>query len=290
MTSYRLCLVALALLAIPGCSKRAARQSAPAPREPAQPTEMTSGSARAQVIQTLPPLSGHPWLVRLSESTGHDDVVTLPLGATEQRPVIVAVHGAGDRADWACGGWRLGVESYAFVVCPSGRPMGQSRYGWGSVGDIDAAIERALGETKRRFPQYLAPEPMIYAAFSQGAIMARPYLVANARRFPIIALAEGGYDYLRDPEFARQYYAAGGRRVLLLCGTAQCRTSMSRAQSVLARAHLEVLVGGDLTSGHNLNAPMQFALRRIFPEFVAEVPEWKGFATDRSTNGTARAL
>jgi predicted esterase len=167
--------------------------------------------------------------------------------------------------------------------------MGQSRYGWGSVADIGAAIERALGEANRRFSTYMAPEPMIYAAFSQGAILARPYLEANAKRFPIVALAEGGYDYLRDPEFARQYNAAGGRRVLLLCGTAQCKTSMSRARAVLARAHLEVLVAGDLTSGHNLNAPMQQALRRAFPELVADVAEWKGFAAGRAANVPTRA-
>jgi hypothetical protein len=209
-------------------------------------------------VSALAPLSGYPWLVRLSET---EDVVTLPLGATQTRPVIVAVHGADDRPDWACGGWRLGVEAYGFVVCPTGLPMGHSRYGWGSGPDIGNAVERVLGETRQWFPEYLASGPMIYAGFSQGAILASAYLIANAGRFPIVALAEGGYDYLSNAEFARKFHAAGGKRAVLLCGTPGCMVSAHRADVVLTRAGLEVVVAGDVKAGHNLNVRMQDAIR-----------------------------
>jgi predicted esterase len=273
MTWRRPVLVAFGMLGLLGCSKSSAKQSRPTVQ--VQPRVAATAASSA-----LPPLDA-PWMVRLSDGRSNEDVVTVPQGATEPRPVIVAVHGAGDRPEWACGGWRIGVESYAFVVCPAGLKMSASRYGWGSSRDIDTAVERALSAARQRFGQHMAPGPMIYAAFSQGAILARPYLIANAKRFPVIALAEGGYDYLGDSEFARQAHDAGVRRVLLLCGTPGCATTMKRAARVLERAQLEVLVGGDVASGHNLNTPMQNALRSTFAAVTAGLPNWDGFASHR---------
>src|SRR5688500_7019775 len=48
-------------------------------------------------------------------------VVSLPLGSTRRRPVIVATHGAGDRAEYHCELWRAIVGDRGFVVCPRGR-------------------------------------------------------------------------------------------------------------------------------------------------------------------------
>ncbi|HMA94302.1 MAG TPA: hypothetical protein VKP30_16535 [Polyangiaceae bacterium] len=69
-------------------------------------------------------------MVSLPEQGRTGDVATLPLGTTEKRPVVVAVHGAGDRPNWACGGWRIALEAYAFVACPSGLPMSHQTFGW----------------------------------------------------------------------------------------------------------------------------------------------------------------
>jgi predicted esterase len=226
-------------------------------------------------------LTGLPWLVDLGDGGKLGDVVTLPLGATEPRPLIVAVHGAGDRPEWACGGWRFAVESYAFVLCPRGLPMGPTKYGWGSARDIDAAIERALTAFRGRFAHYLTKGPMIYAGFSQGTTLVGKYLVDNADRFPIAVLAEGGYDYLTDGSFARKYRAAGGQRVLLLCGTPSCQVTYGRAQRGLEREGLNVEYAGDPRSGHNLNPRMQNALRGVWPKLVAGLGGWQSFADHR---------
>ncbi|MGC4069507.1 MAG: hypothetical protein QM784_33605 [Polyangiaceae bacterium] len=229
---------------------------------------------------SLPPLVG-PWLVELARHGQTEDVVTLPLGTTELRPVVVAVHGAGDNPNWACGGWRIGVESFAFVACPGGLPMGAKIFGWSGTQSIRTAVERTLSELRARFGSYWFDGPMIYAGFSQGAILAAPFLVENAARFPVAAIAEGGYDYIADPKFAHDYRAAGGTRIMLLCGTGPCFTTARRAQTVLEKAGLVVIVAGDHLSGHNLNERMQNALRKEWSNLVEGLPGWASFEQHR---------
>jgi len=232
----------------------------------------------------LPPLTGLPWIVALPEHGKVQDRVTLPLGATERRPIVVAVHGAGDRPDWACGGWRLGVESYAFVVCPMGLPMGHDRYGWGNTQSIAAATERALAQVKTRFASYLDDGPMIYAGFSQGAMLADKFLVEHAAQFPVAVLAEGGYEFLKGAAFARKYHDAGGRRLMILCGTAGCMATAKRAKVTAEREGLEVIVSGDPTAGHNLNKPMQDAIQRDWQKLVAGLAGWASYSAHRWTH------
>src|SRR5262245_33463782 len=49
---------------------------------------------------------------------GHNPaVVSVPRGATGRMPVLVATHGAGDRAEWHCEIWRDIVGNRGFVLC-----------------------------------------------------------------------------------------------------------------------------------------------------------------------------
>jgi len=94
-------------------------------------------------------------------------------------------------------------------------------------------------------------------------------LRARAAEFPIAILAEGGYALAQSASFASAYHAAGGRRVVLVCGSRSCFLSAARAKPVLERAALQVLVVGDELAGHNLNERMQVALQRAWPEISA---------------------
>lgn len=229
----------------------------------------------------LTPLAGYPWLTTMSETPTGKDVVTPPMGATEPRPIVVAIHGAGDRPDWACGGWRIGVESYPFVVCPVGQPMGHNRYAWTNTRAIATAVERALNALHERFDAYCFAGPMIYAGFSQGATLAAAYLIENASRFPVAVLAEGGYDFIGQAWFAQKYYQAGGRRVLLLCGTPSCMVAAQRARRTLEQAGLSAMIAGDTKAGHNLNGAMQRVLREHWQQLVAGVSGWESFGAHR---------
>jgi len=229
----------------------------------------------------LAPLAGYPWMLTLSEAPAGKDVATPPLGTTQKRPIIVAVHGAADRPEWACGGWRIGVEAYPFVVCPGGLPMGQETYAWAGTKSIAAAVDRALNALRDQFGQYCLEGSMIYAGFSQGAILAAPYLIENANRFPVAVLGEGGYGFTASDGFAQGYYKAGGRRIMLLCGTRWCTAHAHRARRTLERAGLRVVVAGDPQAGHNLNGAMQQAIRDHWHELVAGLAGWETYPANR---------
>jgi predicted esterase len=218
----------------------------------------------------LPPLQA-PWLERLGEGD-QSTVVTTPVGATSARPLVLGVHGAGDRPEWSCGGWRLASQVSAFVACPRGAPHGSSRFAWSSSRQLGQRVEVAIELTRARFGPYVDSGPMIYAGFSQGATLAEPLLREHAARFPIAILAEGGYQIANSRSFARAYREGGGRRVVLVCGTPACYRSARSAQKVLSNAGLDALVVGDEKAGHNLNERMQHALQEAWPRISAPLP------------------
>ncbi len=219
----------------------------------------------------LPPLQG-AWLERLGTKDA-PVVVTPPLGAVEPRPLVVGVHGAGDRPEWACGGWRLAAEARAFVACPQGSPMPGQSFGWASPSALARRVDDAVTLTRERYGAHIAAGAMIYAGFSQGATFAEPFLRKNAARFPIVILAEGGYQTSRDPSFARAFREAGGRRIVLVCGSAACFRSAIGARKVLEAAGIEALVVGDELAGHNLNERMQHALEKAWAEITAPLAD-----------------
>ena len=225
----------------------------------------------------MPPLLGVAWIEHLDLDDGHEAYVCPPLGIREPRPLIVAVHGAGDRPEWSCGGWRMVAGEYAFVVCPQGLKMDAMRYGWDSAETIRRRVTRAISAARARFGEYIAAGPTLYVGFSQGATLAGPTLLDPAQDFPVIALAEGGYSLIQSQAFLGQLQERGVRRVLLACGTPGCFTTMKAAQPRFDRAQIELLIGGDARSGHNLNREMQAGLAKVWPAFIAGLPNWRGF-------------
>jgi predicted esterase len=269
--------VTVAVWALSGC--RGAPQVEPAARasasgvaaptagpEPVRP-EHPAAPASTATPSALPPLSG-AWLVSL-ETPEVTAFVTPPIGATAPRPLVVGVHGAGDRPEWSCGGWRLASQSNAFVVCPQGNKMTPQTFAWASPQVLAARVDAAVAAARAKFAPYVDSGSMIFAGFSQGATFAEPFLRQNAARFPIAILAEGGYATARSASFAKAFRAAGGRRIVLVCGSAQCFTVAVSAKQVLETAGVEALVVGDAKAGHNLNERMQKALQAAWPEISA---------------------
>jgi len=226
----------------------------------------------------LAPLTDAKWLETLELPGGAMASVAVPVGSTEPRPLVVAVHGAGDRPEWACGGWRLATGAYPFVVCPRGVPLDRNHqsFAWQSEHTIAPVVNAALAAVRARFGAYIAPGPMMYAGFSQGAILAGPLLLSHAREFPTVVLAEGGYELVESAHFARKFHEAGGERLVLVCGGQGCLKRMQRGRVVLEREGLMAQVVGDAKAGHNLNERMQQALRQAWPSFVQNDPRWAG--------------
>jgi predicted esterase len=185
--------------------------------------------------------------------------------------MVVGVHGAGDRPEWSCGGWRMASQMSSFVVCPRGVAMTADKFAWSSSQQLAERVESAVARAGELFGAYVAAGPMIYAGFSQGATLAEPFLREHAARFPIVILAEGGYQTASSSAFAQAFQKAGGRRVVLVCGSAPCFQRARLSKTVLERAGVEALVVGDPLAGHNLNQRMQQALQSAWPEISAPI-------------------
>lgn len=249
---------------------RGAASSAVAPLELHPAPSASALDSQGPRAARLQPLAG-PWLQQLED--GEEPVmVTPPVGAVAPSRLIVGVHGAGDRPEWSCGGWRLASQAAAFVVCPQGARLSPETFAWASAQQLAERVDASVALAKARYEPYVDSAPFIYAGFSQGATLAEPFLLKNAARFPIVVLAEGGYATARSPIFAKAFYAAGGRRVALVCGSVACFRSARDAKKVLEKASLQVLVVGDEQAGHNLNERMQRALQAAWPEIAAPLP------------------
>lgn len=263
-------IAALAACRASNAASKEASRAAPSESSPAKPSPETDSSSG------LPPLQAS-WLESLPLDGAGLAYVTPPVGARESRPLMVAVHGAGDRPEWACGGWRLAASEYAFVVCPRGLPMGSDRFAWDQPKTIQKAVERSVAAARVRFGRYIASGPTIYVGFSQGATLAERALLDDDAAYARVALAEGGYALLRDAAFLRRLKAHGTERALLVCGSAACFTTARGAEAALRRAGLDPQIAGDPAAGHNLNERMQVALRAAWPAFVQGLPNWSSF-------------
>lgn len=122
----------------------------------------------------LTPLRADAWLVDLDVPGFGKAAVAVPLGATTPRAIVIALHGAADRPEWACSALRSIAGPAPFVLCPRGVrrtdfPVSDARYTFGNAEATANELRVALKELKRRFGLYVAPGPVIFSGFEIGA-------------------------------------------------------------------------------------------------------------------------
>jgi hypothetical protein len=245
----------------------------PASSVPQVEANETEPPPEALALSSLAPLSG-TWLERLDLGDGGAAFVSVPLGATEPRPIMVAVHGAGDRPEWACGGWRGVTNARSFIVCPQGTPTADGRFYWPSTAKLRSVIDGALLASRARYGNYLLDGPMVYAGFSAGVIYGTGMLRDDGARFPLLMLSEGGYDELADASFAARFRMSGGQRVLLGCSTGGCAPRLDRARTLLEKAGIPARLNDAGHLGHNLDSRVVTSLQRDWPWLVEGAPGW----------------
>jgi predicted esterase len=215
---------------------------------------------------------------------GHAEaVVSVPLGATSPRPLIVATHGAGDRAEHHCELWRRIVGDRAFVLCPQGRrtdarvPPANAGYYYPDHLVLDKEIKAAIGALRERYGEHLAAEGAIYTGFSQGAIHGAQVIVQNPAVFPRAALVEGGNGFFNEWSLfaAKKYQAGGGKRVLFACGSAACVRTAERCAGYLKKAGVEATVVHAEGAGHSYGPAMERELRASFAWLVEGDPRFQ---------------
>lgn len=234
--------------------------------ERGDPTDAASASepdsARAST-PALPPLGG-VWLEAIDEI----GVVAVPLGATAPRPVVVALHGAGSLAEFACGDWMYPTKAYPFIVCPRSATERPGRLAsWSSVEDAASRTRIVTERVKAKFGPWIADTPPIVVGFSQGAEMA--VLAADRKMVPWSALFvhEGGYRQAKDvlAKLLRSDAPVQATCCTYGCG-AQIPTRLGpRAYRADYGPH-----------GHTIGA-VGDSLRRDFGRLVRDRVEWQGF-------------
>jgi predicted esterase len=204
--------------------------------------------------------------------------VSVPLGATESRPVVLVLHGNFDRPEWQCGVWREITKGYPFVVCPRGVPRrdagsSQDRWTYGKPADVRREIDAALAALQVRFGDYVAPGPIVYVGFSLGAILGVGIVTDDADRFPRAVLVEGGLSNWSQAR-AKAYADAGGKRVLFACGQRSCKAESKGAEKLLGRLGVEArsVWGGDV--GHTYDGPVADQVAQALPWLVSDDPRW----------------
>lgn len=266
------------------------RDPVPAPPPPAssvQPAEAASPapaqvSAAAPASASAPSLPPLPGFFEALPVAGHPDAwLSLPTGATSKRPVVVVLHGAGDRPDWQCGGWRRATKEYPFIVCPRGAVSARDstkddvRYTLAGGPGLLETIDGALAALAARYPGYAdTSPPVLLAGFSLGSYEILPIAVKQASRFPAIVLVEGltsGFDDAR----ARAFAAAGGKRVLFGCGQRGCESAAKTAARRIEKSDgldaAEVYAPVD----HTFDPPLEDAIGSKLDWLVQDDPRWK---------------
>jgi hypothetical protein len=261
---------ALALLLISTLALACHRSKVTAPSDAAPPAAAVDPAPPA-----APPLTGE-WLARLPVPGSEDAFVSVPLGATSPRPVMIGVHGMRDQPDWACGEWRGVTGGYPFILCPHGQSIpGAASAGLTFTDAATAAkeIEDGIVVLRARFGAYVAEGPYVYAGFSRGAFVGVPILVAHPARFPRAALGEGGQSAWTD-DAAKRYAEGGGKRVLFVCTTRACEAEARSAVARLERAGVaaRMVSAGDL--GHRFDGQVVEAIRPAWPWLVEGDPRF----------------
>jgi predicted esterase len=240
-------------------------------------------------LPKLAPLEAESWLIQLPVEGFRDARVSMPIGATEPRPVVIALHGAGDRPEWACGGWRGAADAFPFVICPTGQPGGvPGGFVWGKDAEVEREVNASVDALRRRFGDHVARGCTLLAGFSQGAIRMAPMLARGGQWCAQAVLCEGAYDAV-GKTFARAFAQSGGRRLLFGCSQPYCAKRFGEREAALRAAGLDVRTVYSGGRTHNLNGEMVSTLREAWPWLVRDDARWSPYLQARSGDGRGSA-
>jgi pimeloyl-ACP methyl ester carboxylesterase len=232
-----------------------------------------SGDASA----SLPPLPG---FFEALPVTGHLDAwLSLPTNATSRRPVVVLIHGKGDRPDWQCGGWRRATGEQAFVLCPRGTfdaaesTRDDWRYTHSGGKPLLDHINAALAALVARYPDYADPDRPLLAGFSLGASEILALAAQDPARFPRIALVEGATGPWPQARIDA-YRSGGGLRVLFGAGQRANEVAMKATAKQLTARGLEARVVFAQV-GHSFDPPLEDAIHGELGWFVEGDDRWR---------------
>ena len=185
---------------------------------------LTACGAKSQRKQLakLAPLGAASWLIDLDVPGYGAAKLAVPIGATEPRPIVIALHGAADRPEWACGAWRGIAGPRPFVLCPRGVARADfaapdTRYTFGAAADVARELRAGLAALKNQFGAHVAPGSVVFVGFELGADRVADIAQQEPTFFSRLALVAASADAWPTPE-AALFGRRGGERVLFAAG------------------------------------------------------------------------
>jgi len=222
-------------------------------------------------------------IIELLLDDGRKAIVSLPLGSTAPRPLLVATHGAGGRALDHCQLWRRIVADRGFVLCPRGRaiypygPAEPTRFFYPGHPSLAKEVSRAMAALAQRYAARLDPSKPIFAGYSQGASMGSMVLPEHPAGFARAALVEGGFGQYQEWNIAaaRRFRAQGGTRILLGCGRAKCVRLGRVTASYMRQGGLDVRLVYAVGAGHTYRGAMEEKVAQAFDWLIEGDARWK---------------
>lgn len=272
--------IALIVLVATACTRQM-----PADRSPVVHDASAASGSPSEVApdagQPHESLAGFPELMELRDD-GKEKIgfVSVPLGAQEPRPIVVALHGGSDRPERACPAWRAATDAYPFVVCPHGWGGNEARLGWRSVADSTERIRRAIAAVKKSFGAWVKETPsVVLVGFSMGASEVARIAESDPKTYRRIVIGDSAHDPRPALLFSRAWASGGGERAMFLCTTSGCEPSMRAAakrvaaQKTSAAARLVVAP----TQKHLLDDRAARSMRRDWKWLVDGAEGWDGY-------------
>ena len=234
-----------------------------------EPAASAAASAAAEASASV---SG-PGL-RSLEVPGFEAALLFTPAGDEARPLVVAAHGAGGSAEWECDYWRRLTRERAFVLCLQGTPLGgrYSGYYYRDHRALNREFTAAERVARSAEPRILAGSG-VYAGFSQGATMGAPILADHAAAFPYAVLIEGFSPW--NVPGARKFSQAGGRRIVIACGSNECAKVGKTSERWLNAASVPVRIEHTPGAGHT---PLDGVMERValaLPWLLEGDPHWR---------------
>lgn len=206
-------------------------------------------------------------------------IVSVPLGATSRRPIMVALHGNYDRPEWQCEVWQGITGGFPFILCPRGiprddAPKSENRWTYGGLKKTQDELMAGIDALRARFPEHVAEGPLLYTGFSLGAIYGAKIVREHAQTFPRAVLTEGGYENW-SAAMAKSYAKGGGERVLFACGQTACKYTGKRVAALLERDNVatHVAFGGNI--GHTYDGKVAEAIASEWAWLLEGDPRWQ---------------
>lgn len=247
------------------------------PRDAASPVD--AAVSKAEILE------GYPWQMDLDDIKEDGGIVkpklgvlSVPLGAREPRPIMLALHGGSDRPEWACNAWRGVVNAYPFLVCPRGAGGNEQALGWIALADTKIRVARAIAATKKIFGKWIREDvPIVIAGFSMGGTQTALLAQSEPQVYRRVVLVESNYNLDPALAFARPWAQGGGERAIFGCTTGGCEVPYRKAAANVGAQKRPARLNIAPTRDHGLWEDVVRSLRRDWPWIVEETQGWETY-------------